>query len=62
MSMTDRRPSCAACGKRLYVVRMPFTIGKKTEHMVRFVCGCGHKTDWMTVEQLEQARKLPEVM
>ena len=62
MSMTDKRPSCAACGKRLNMVRMPFTVDKKTGNMVRFVCICGHKTNWMTEEQLEQARKLPEVM
>ena len=62
MSMTDKRPSCTACGKRLNMVRMPFTVDKKTGNMVRFVCICGHKTNWMTEEQLEQARKLPEEM
>ena len=53
---------CKECGRRLDMVRMPLTIGKKTEYIVRFVCGCGHKTNWMTEEQLEQARKLPEEM
>lgn len=62
MSMTDQRPSCAACGKRLNMVRKPFTVGKKTGDIVRFVCRCGHKTNWMTVEQLEQVRKLPKEM
>lgn len=58
--LIDQRPSCAACGKRLNMVTMPATV--KTGYIVRFVCSCGHKTNWMTVEQLEQARKLPEVM
>ena len=62
MSMIDQRPSCVACGKRLNMVRMPFTIGKKTGYIVRFVCECGHKTNCMTEEQLEQTRKLPEEM
>lgn len=53
---------CKECGKRLYMVRMPFTVGKKTRNIVSFVCRCGHKTNWMTEEQLEQARKLPEEM
>lgn len=62
MSMTDQRPSCEACGKRMNMVRMPFTVDNKTRYIVRFVCRCGHKTNWMTEEQLEQARKLPEKM
>lgn len=62
MSITDKRPSCAACGKRLYMVRMPFTVDKKTELMVRYVCICGHKTGWMSEGQLKQARRMPEVM
>ena len=46
----------------MYMVRMPLTVDNKTRYIVRFVCSCGHKTNWMTKEQLEQARKLPEEM
>lgn len=55
-------PKCKECGKTMFKVEMPFTVNKKPGYMVRFVCTCGHMTEWVTKEQLEQARKLPEEM
>lgn len=55
-------PKCKECGKTMFKVERPFTVNKKPGYMVRFVCTCGHMTEWVTKEQLEQARKLPEEM
>lgn len=46
----------------MFRVGMPFTVNKKPGYIVRFVCNCGHRTEWVTKEQLEQAKKLPEEM
>ena len=55
-------PKCKECGKMMFRVGMPFTVNKKPGYIVRFVCNCGHRTEWVTKEQLEQAKKLPEEM
>lgn len=46
----------------MFKVGMPFTVNKKPGYIFRFVCSCGHRTEWATKEQLEQAKKLPEEM